>query len=159
MPSTVHIATELPVDADRVWTALLDPETFRYVCRGLFGFPALAGRTEPFHAGEQGSGWLLLFHAVPLHRHTIRVVELDPATRTMRTEEHGGVLRAWNHTLHVQPVSPRSCRYSDTVDIDAGPLTALVARAAVLIYRYRHRRWHRLVARHLAAAGWTDREA
>ncbi len=45
------------------------------------------------------------------------------------------------------------CRYSDTVDIDAGPFTAAVAKAAVAIYRYRQRRWHKLVDRHLLPTG------
>lgn len=149
MTATVHVETELPATADRVWAALLNPASFRYVCRGLFGIPALAGRTESYRAGEQGTGWLLLFHVVPFSRHTIRIVELDPDTRTLRTEEHGGVLRAWNHTLHVEPVAERSCHYADTVEVDAGPLTPVVARVAVLIFRYRQRRWHRLVRRHL----------
>ncbi|TDC55944.1 hypothetical protein E1281_09905 [Actinomadura sp. KC345] len=38
-----------------------------------------------------------------------------------------------------------SFRYSDTVDIDAGFLTGLVALAAVGSYRFRQRRWQRLV--------------
>ena len=146
---TVHIETILPTDADRVWPALLSPVTFLYVCRGLLGFPALSGRSEPLHPGDRGTGWLFAFHLIPAYRHTIEVVEVDEAGRTVRTHEYGGVLKAWNHTLHVEPIDERTCRYSDTVDIDAGAATALVAALAMGIYRYRHRRWHKLVHRHL----------
>jgi hypothetical protein len=149
----VRIETELPTDADRVWAALLHPASFTYVCRGLLGFPALAGRTDPLREGEQGTGWLMLFHVIPFSRHTIHVERIDHADRALHTREHGGLLRAWNHTLHVEPLTEHSCRYSDTVDIDAGPLTGVVAGIAVLIYRYRHRRWHKLVRRHLLATG------
>lgn len=65
---------------------------------------------------------------------------------------HGGFLRAWNHRLHVEPISPARCRYSDTIDGDAGALTP-VATAAVGIYRYRQRRWHKLVDKHLLPTG------
>lgn len=150
---TVHIETELPTDADRVWDALRHPASFTYVCRGVLGVPALAGRTDVMWEGESGTGWLLLFHVIPLSRHTITIVDVDHSTRTLRTREHGGFLRAWNHSLHVEPVSERSCLYSDTVDIDAGILTGVVARVAVLIYRYRQRRWHKLVHRHLMPMG------
>jgi hypothetical protein len=150
---TVHVQTDLPTTADKVWQAMQHPTAFLYVTRGLFGFPALAGRTDPIRAGDHGTGWLLLFHVLPLSRHTIHVVEVDQATRTLRSREHGGVLRSWNHTLHVEPAGEGSCRYSDTVDIDAGPLTGLVALAAAGIYRYRQRRWHRLVRRHLLPTG------
>lgn len=117
--------------------------------RGVLGFPALVGRSEPLRAGEVGSGWLFAFHVVPAYRHTIEVVEVDEATRSIRTHEHGGVLRRWDHTLHVEPLGERSCRYSDTVVIDAGPMTGVVAVVATALYRYRHRRWHRLVRKHL----------
>jgi len=112
---TIHLETELPASADRVWQAMCDPASFTYVTRGLIGVPALAGRTEPFREGETGTGWLLLFHLIPLHRH--------------------------------------SCRYSDTIEIDAGPLTGTVAAVARQIFRYRQRRWHRLVRNHLMPSG------
>jgi hypothetical protein len=150
---TVHIETILPTDADRVWPALLSPVTFLYVCKGLLGFPALSGRSEPLHAGERGTGWLFAFHLIPAYRHTIEIVEVDADGKTVRTHEHGGILKAWNHTLHVEPVDEHSCRYSDTVDIDAGVATSLVAALAIGIYRYRQRRWHKLVRRHLMPQG------
>ncbi|OBK51839.1 hypothetical protein [Mycobacterium kubicae] len=146
---TVHVETILPTSADRVWSAMLSPATFLYVCKGLFGFPALAGRTEALRLGERGTGWLFAFHAIPAYRHTIEVVEVDEASGTIRTREHGGVLKAWNHTLHVEPLGHESCRYSDTVDIDAGSMTGAVVALANGIYRYRQRRWRKLVHRHM----------
>lgn len=146
---TVHQETILPTNANRVWSAMLSPATFRYVCKGLFVFPALAGRAEPLRPGDCGTGWLYAFHVIPAYRHTIEVVEVDRESRTIRTREHGGVLKAWNHTLHVEPIDEHACRYSDTVAIDAGILTGVVAAAADGIYRYRQRRWRKLVRQHL----------
>lgn len=149
MTRTVHIETVLSADADRVWFAMQQPATFLYVVRGLFAMPALVGRTDPVGEGESGTRWLFAFHVIPAHRHTIGVVEVEDATRTIRTQEHGGVLRRWDHVLHAEPLEDGRCRYSDTVTIDAGRLTPVVAALAVGIYRYRQRRWHRLVRRHL----------
>lgn len=150
---TIHLETTLPTSADRVWRAMLSPVTFLYVCKGLLAMPALSGRAEPLHAGERGTGWLFAFQVVPAYRHTIEVIEVDEPTLTIRTHEHGGLLRAWDHTLAVEPVDERTCRYSDTVAIDAGPVTAFVAAVAVGIFRYRQRRWHKLVRRHLLPEG------
>ncbi|WP_344451232.1 hypothetical protein [Actinocorallia aurantiaca] len=77
---------------------------------------------------------------------------LDEAARSMRTREHGGPVRTWNHTLRVEPLSEDSCRYSDTVDIDAGRLTPLVTAFAEVFYGHRHRRWRKLVRTHLLPA-------
>ncbi|OMC47700.1 hypothetical protein [Mycobacterium sp. IS-1264] len=150
---TVHVETILPTDADRVWSAMLSPVTFLYVCKGLLGFPALAGRSEVLRAGERGTGWLFAFHVIPAYRHTIEIVEVDQASRTVRTHENGGLLKAWNHTLHVEPIDEHSSRYSDTVDIDAGVATAFVAALAKGIYRYRHRRWRKLVRKQMMPEG------
>ncbi|MHA7652271.1 SRPBCC family protein [Mycobacterium sp. ML4] len=147
---TVHVETRLSTSADRVWRAMLSPATFRYVCKGLFAFPALAGRTEQLRQGECGTGWLMAFHVIPAYRHTIEVVDVDEASFTIRTHEYGGILKAWNHTLHVEPLQEGSCRYSDTVDIDAGLLTGLVVAMAKGIYRYRQRRWRKLARRELS---------
>jgi hypothetical protein len=155
----VHVETILPTDADEVWRAMHYPVTFLYVCRGLFGMPALVGRSAPLRVGERGSGWLFVCHVFPAYRHTLEIVGVDESTRTITTHEYGGLLKAWNHTLHVEPAwgersdgektGENRCRYSDTVDIDAGALTPVVVFVARGLYRYRQRRWHRLVARHL----------
>lgn len=150
MTATVHLETELGADVGRVWDAMLRPATFLYVVRGLFSVPMLAGRTEPFEAGESGTAWLFVFHVIPAYRHTINVISVDPASHTVRTHEHGGMLRVWNHTLHAEPIDGGRTRYSDTLEIDAGPLTPVVAFGARWIFRYRQRRWHRLVRRQFA---------
>lgn len=150
---TIHVETTLDAPAERVWSAMQHPATFLYVVRGLFGVPALAGRTDPMVEGESGTGWLFLFHCIPLSRHTIELEEIDEATKTIRSHEYGGVLRRWDHTLHVEPLDGARSRYSDTVVIDAGALTPAIARLAVLLYRYRHRRWRKLARKHLAADG------
>lgn len=150
---TIQVSTTLPTSADRVWYAMQSPATFLYVCRGLFGMPALSGRAEPLWAGERGTGWLWAFHVMPAYRHTIEVLEVDHDARMIRTHEHGGMLTSWDHTLQAEPIDEQRCRYSDTVAIDAGRATFAVAATAVQIYRYRQRRWHKLVRKHLMPDG------
>jgi hypothetical protein len=149
MPRTIAVSRVLPAEADRVWEAMKHPASFLYVCRGLLGLPALAGRTSAVVEGEVGDSMLMLFHVVPLHRHTIHVVRVDEQARTIETEESGGLVRRWHHVLHVEPLDDGTSRYSDTVDIDAGRLTRAVAFFGTLLYRYRQRRWKRLALRHL----------
>lgn len=150
---TIHVSTDLPTDAETVWSAMQHPASFLYVTRGLLGVPMLEGRTEPVRAGESGTGWIWLFGLIPFSRHTIHIADVDAETMTIRSREHGGLLRAWNHDLHVEPVGEDRCRYSDTVEIDAGVLTDVVAAIGVGLYRYRQRRWRMLVDRHLLPSG------
>ena len=150
---TIQLQTVLPTSTDRVWRAMQSPATFLYVCKGLFGVPALAGRSEPLRPGERGTAWLFAFHVIPAYRHTIEIIEVDEASHTIRSHEHGGILTAWNHTLRVKPIDEYSCRYSDTVEIAAGRATRVVAVIAIGIFRYRQRRWRKLVNKHLLPGG------
>ncbi len=149
-PRTIHVETELDAPAERVWQAMQNTTSFLYVCRGLLGIPALAGRIDPIRAGETDTGRLYLFHVVPAWRHTIHVAALDSESRAVHTREHGGILRQWNHTLAAQPLGAGRARYSDTVELDAGRFTPLAAAIATSFYRYRQRRWRRLARKHLA---------
>lgn len=153
LTQTIRVETELPTTAEAVWRAMRHPASFLYVTRGMLGVPALVGRTDPLREGECGSGWILLWHVIPLWRHTIQVNAIDESSRTIRTAEHGGVVKVWKHDLHVEPAGEQRCRYSDTIEIAAGRFTRVVASLARLFYRYRQRRWRRLVRRHLLPEG------
>ena len=147
MVSTIHVETELPAPADRVWQAMLSPETLRYVCRGLIGLPGLEGRSAPIQVGEQGSGWIFLFHIVPISRHSVEIVSVDPVAHSVRTRERGGLVRCLDHTFSVTAIDDSRSRYVDDAEIDAGPFTPIVVSFARLMYEYRQCRWRTLVRR------------
>ena len=62
---------------------------------------------------------------IPANRHTLHLKEVDDATRTIRTNEHGGSLKTWNHTIQIEPTSDATCRYTDVVEFNAGALTPI----------------------------------
>ena len=135
----VRVTSDLPIPADVVADLIRKPALLRYVTWPVLGMPDLPD--EEFYVGHQMTVRIYLFGVLPLWRHTVRVVGSDESGGEARTEEHGGPLRAWRHRLVVTPTSSRSCRYTDEVEVDAGPLTPLAVASARAFYRYRHRRW------------------
>lgn len=63
---------------------------------------------------------------------------------TLRSQERSGLIRRWNHDIVVVADGASRCVYRDRVDIDAGPLTAVVAGYARWFYRLRQSRWRAL---------------
>jgi hypothetical protein len=108
------------------------------------------GLPERFSEGETYRMRLLLFGFIPAWRHEIQIVHVDEPGREVLTSEHGGGIKTWNHRITIDELGPYRSRYTDEVEIDAGPATALVWAYAQLFYRYRRWRWRRL-ARTLAA--------
>jgi hypothetical protein len=90
-------------------------------------------------------------------RGLIGILALAGRTEPFREGESGTgwllLLFHLNHTLHAEPAGDQRCRYSDTVDIDAGPLTGFIATLAIWVFQYRQRRWHKLVRNHLRPSG------
>lgn len=144
----IRRSTDLPLSAERACELAQNPALFAFVVRPLLRVTGLPERFTPAEEEAVRSGaseltarlWWL--GVLPGWRHRLRVVE---ATATeLRTRERGGPVRAWNHTLTFEPTGERSCRYTDTVELDAGPLTPLVWCFAQGLFRWRQVRWRQL---------------
>ena len=139
----VRVSTDLPIDAAAGMELLRKPALLRHIMRGLLGF---RGDVPDRWPGIGGSVTMRLwfFGVLPAWKHTIHIVEADDTH--LKTNEHGGFIRVWNHDARFQPLGPARCLYSDTIEIDAGSLTPLVVAWAHILYRVRQRRWRQLAA-------------
>jgi hypothetical protein len=145
-PRVVRRSTDLDAAPDVVWAAVRTPQAFRFVTRGLLEWRPLRGRVDPWRAGEEATGWLLLGEVLPFSRHRLRVAEIDDDARILRSDESGGLVRSWRHDLLVEPLDDGRTRYTDVIEIDAGAFTPVVAAFARWFYGVRQGRWRQLAA-------------
>jgi hypothetical protein len=140
----VAVSTELPLSAEEACALALRPDTTERVVKPILRIVPSPGQTMPerLERGAQLSLRISPFGLFPSWPHEIKVVAVEP--QLIRTEERGGSIRSWRHTLSFTPLGDRSCRYEDRIELDAGPLTALVWLYAQVLYRYRQARWRRL---------------
>jgi hypothetical protein len=139
----VNRSTILDIDADSAWKLVKRISTFRYVTRGILAWTP-DDQQEEWQEGQMFRLRLRLFHLIPTWHHQLRIVSLNNHQREIRTEEQGGLLRKWNHTISVEPVSSSSCRYTDSVDIGGRLLTPAIWAIAQLFFRYRQLRLRKL---------------
>jgi ligand-binding SRPBCC domain-containing protein len=146
MVARVDIACDLDASRATLMGALRRVDTLVTVTRGLLAFDAADGRL-PENWPTDGSPVSLRVRPFGLPigwTHEIRIVEVDDDRGLLRSEEHGGPIRRWEHVIQVVPITDGRSRYRDVVTIDAGLLTLPVAGWAALFYRVRQRRWRRL---------------
>jgi hypothetical protein len=148
----VRVSTDLDISADLAWETVKQPETFRYVVRGVLGVRQLDEIPEDWGVGLAVRVRLFFFHVIPAWKHEIRIVRIDEAAREIYTNERGGPVRHWNHRIKIESRSAGRCRYTDEIEIRAGPITPLVAGFSQVLFRYRQSRWRKL-ARRLRAEG------
>jgi hypothetical protein len=139
---TVRVSTELPLAAEHARRLASKPALLSYVLWPWLKMTPSGPLPETVAEGSEITARIRFLFVLPGWTHTLHVERLRE--REISSREHGGPVRAWNHTLTFEPTAGHACRYTDTVEIDAGPLTPLVALFAALIYRYRQARWRAL---------------
>ena len=143
----VYRTSILDLTAEQAWCALKRRDTFLFITRGAMSYRGSESWPEILMSpGVEIRTVVYPFGFLPGSAHTFKIVSVDEVAREITTKEHGGLIRTWNHTMKIEPVSDRCCRYSDRVEIDAGALTVVVWSIAQVFYRYRQRRWRILAA-------------
>ena len=118
----VRVSTTLPLPAEVAWDTVKQPETLRYVTKGLLGFRTESDELpEHFAAGETYRVRLLFFGVVPAWWHEIRIVRLDDTQREILTAEHGGAVKEWHHRITVDERGPWRSYYTDEIEIGGRP--------------------------------------
>ncbi|WP_220348675.1 hypothetical protein [Alkalilimnicola ehrlichii] len=121
--------------------------TLLYVTKGFLGFSGSDRFPREWREGATEETRLLFFGVVPGWRHRLTFQEISDAKRELATCEGGGLVPIWNHLIKVEELEGQACRYTDDVEIQAGPLTLLVWLYANVFYRYRQWRWRSLLKR------------
>jgi len=140
------IQTELPANADRVWHLTQRGETLTYIARGLVSFGGPEALPERFTEGSAVDVRIWFFGFIPAWRHHLAIKSISDDRRELLSNESGGLVRVWNHLIHVEALDEARCRYTDDLEIQAGLFTPLVWLYAHGFYRYRQRRWRRWLA-------------
>ena len=141
----VQAATTLNVPANWAWEALKRRDTFLFITRGIMRYRGADSWPEILMAsGVEIETAVYPIGIFPGISDRIAIVSVDEEAMEVRTNESGGLIRIWNHTMKVEPLTESRCRYSDRIELDAGWLTPIIWSFASLFYRYRQFRWHRL---------------
>ena len=143
----------LPCSMDRLASELGRPALFHYLASPMLVFDAV----EPTDAITRWSPGkyrfrLLLGRLLPIGEHVVnlqRTVQDAAAAESKLVVWHDAgysdLIRLWDHQIVLEDFLGMT-RYTDEVEIHAGPLTLPAWLFAVAFYRHRQRRLNRLVA-------------
>ncbi len=145
--ATIEVTTHLKAPPARVRRELQTSRLLRYVNAGLLSF-------QSEHSSPLPEIWdegvyrvrLRLFGWLPIGHQQIGIEKPGAGDKwVVRDNGSGSIARVWDHLIFVEPDAEGSA-YTDRIRVEAGLLTPIVALFAHVQYRYRQRRWRRLVA-------------
>jgi hypothetical protein len=144
---TVTISTYLDAAPEVVRKHVMTPALLLYVVAGAMRFRPVQPRTFPpiWQPGNyRVSMWAL--HIIPIGWQNVKIELPGPTDEWwVRDNGSGSLARIWDHRIFIEPEGSGT-RYIDQVSVDAGILSWVVWVYAQLFYRYRQRRWRKLVA-------------
>lgn len=131
-----------------MWEELQKTSSLMHVASPLLIFRSQDGKalSEKWQLEKPYALRIYAFNIIPLGGHTIVVKRIDPVKREIVTKESGSLSKTWDHLLRVEKVDARTVKYTDEIEIQAGPLTVLVWMFAHVFYRHRQRRWRKLLS-------------
>lgn len=130
------IQREYAVSAETLWVDLLSPTALAESMLGAITYVGLP--TEPVEQGQEFTVQLKRWGWLPMGSWTMKVVERDDANFVLRSEEHGNLVKLYQHKLTIEPTGPQSCRYTDHINVEAGLFTPLVFPMFEKMYLQRH---------------------
>ncbi|PIE36719.1 MAG: hypothetical protein CSA54_03555 [Gammaproteobacteria bacterium] len=142
---TVRLSCTLPAGQATVWSLVGKSQTLVYITRGMLGFAGAADFPAQWQVGTRLSTRLLALGFIPLWTHHLSIDSIDPAACKIVSDEGGGIVSSWKHLIEIAAIDDKHCRYTDQVEISAGIFTPLVYAWAHIFYRYRQRRWRKLI--------------
>ena len=147
--AVVELSTVLDAPPERVWEEVNRPALLRFVAHPFVRFDPLDPPAFPERWEEREYRVRVRqLGVIPLGWQVIRIERPAPVggTRYLRDNGRGALARRWDHLITVAPAGPGRTRYTDRVEIEAGPLTPFVWAYARAFYAHRQRRWRALVA-------------
>ena len=141
----------LPCSPQRCFAEVETSQLLRYVSSPLVRFAAIDPPELPERWAEASyKVGLRILGRIPFGSQVIQISRgafSDNETgfrASLRDNGHSALVARWDHWITIES-APGGCRYTDTVDIQAGIFTPLVWAFAWVFYRHRQRRWQRLV--------------
>lgn len=137
MSASVDIVHHYPVAPRRLWELVTDFAAFRVFGQRLVRIEGMPeeGRLEQ---GQRIDVTVRLFGFFPPQPYSMHLAECDDDAMRFVSHEQGAGVKHWRHTLNVAPTET-GARLTDHIDLDAGWLTPLFKRWAILLYKSRHK--------------------
>jgi hypothetical protein len=144
-----HISPFINANENTMWEALQRTSSLVYITSPFLNFKSLDERGIPeiWDTGEKYAFRISAFYILPLGRHYILVKKIDSKKKEILSSESGTLTKEWNYLLLVEEIDENKIKYTDDIEIKAGALTLFVWLFAHIFYRYRQRRWKKLIAR------------
>ena len=141
----VKVMSVFDCSSQQLFTEMKKTKSLVYIAKPLIKFVPLPEHPLP-EVWEEGKYLvnMYLFSFIPLGTQWI-VLSVDYDKLILRDNGYSKWIKKWDHHIYLKDIGNNKTLYADTIEIDAGPLTVFVALFAGIFYRWRQKRWRKLI--------------
>lgn len=144
----VKVMSIFNCDSEELFREVKKTESLFYIAKPLIKFVQLPEHPLP-ELWEEGKYPVKMYILgfIPFGKQWI-VISIDNNNLRMRDNGYSKLIKKWDHNIYLKGVGENKTLYTDTIDINAGILTIFIAMFANIFYRWRQKRWRRLINNH-----------
>jgi hypothetical protein len=141
----VKVKSVFDCDSEDLFREIKKTNSLIYVAKPLVRFVQLPEHPLP-ELWEEGKYVVKMYilSFIPFGKQWI-VISIDNNKLNMTDNGYSKLIKKWDHTISLKNVGNNKTLYADTIDINAGGLTIFVVLFAHVFYRWRQKRWNKLI--------------
>ena len=144
----VKVMSVFNCDSEELFGEVKKTESLFYIAKPLIKFLQLPEHPLPELWGEgKYPVKMYILGFIPFGKQWI-VISIDNNNLHIRDNGYSKLIKKWDHNIYLKGVGENKTLYTDTIDINAGILTIFIAMFANIFYRWRQKRWRRLINNH-----------
>ncbi|PSL32972.1 hypothetical protein B0H99_11082 [Planomicrobium soli] len=143
----VTVKSVFNCNSDRFFDEIRKSKSLLYISKPLIKFKSLRRQLLPRELSEgKYLVKMYLLGLIPLGKQWI-VITIDPNKKLIRDNGYSKLISKWDHQISLINIGNHKTLYTDAIEIDAGVLTPVIGVFAYIFYRWRQKRWKKLIKR------------
>lgn len=141
----VIVKSVLNCNSGRLFNEVKKSKSFLYICKPLVQFLPLPAQPFP-EEWKEGKYWVkvYLLGFIPFGKQWI-VITIDQNQKHIRDNGYSKFISKWDHHIDLTDIGNNQTLYTDTINISAGMFTPFIVLFAHVFYRWRQKRWKKLI--------------
>ncbi|MDQ0063348.1 hypothetical protein [Paenibacillus harenae] len=141
----VKVMSVFNCDSEKLFHEVKKSKSLVYIGKPLVKFVQLPKHPLP-EVWEDGKYPIKMYILgfIPMGKQWI-VISVHNDNKRIRDNGYSNLIKKWDHNIHLTDIGDNKTLYVDTIDINAGILTYFIVLFANVFYRWRQKRWSKLI--------------
>lgn len=141
----VKVMSVFNCNSDQLFNEIKKSKSLFYIAEPLVKFVEVENHLIP-EFWEEGKYLIKMYILgfIPFGSQWI-IISMDDDIKNIRDNGYSKIIKKWDHNVYLKDIGNNRTLYADTIEINAGILTLFIVLFANIFYRFRQKRWKKLI--------------